>query len=243
MSRTCPPCSSSGPPYPPHVPPVSDGQRPGPPCRPRLPLYSPETFPGLSLRARCETLPSTSLHLFGDLLQILWHWCNGLAGKLHVSVGALSHHNVKRPILLVFVRIIITEMSATALFAVQSRVGNHLRHGQKVRQVECGMPSGVVFPVPAHTHPRSCGGQFANALLCLQHLLLRAHNSHQVLHQVLQGMLHGVRIFRAVILEGPQGRFLRGSQLTGVHCSEWVGFGEVGSVFAGTLTEYQQVRE
>src|SRR5579864_1472058 len=129
MSRISPPCSSSEPQDRRPVPLVFDARHRGPPCRRRLPWGSPGIFLGLFPRARCETWRSPLLHLLDDLLQIFSHRGNGLAGELHFSTGALSHHDVEAVVTLILGGKIITEVRPAALLPFQRRTGNNFRYG------------------------------------------------------------------------------------------------------------------
>src|SRR5262245_42548088 len=117
--------------------------QPGPQCR-RL---------SLAVRLRAERPPavhsSPLLHLLDDRLQMLGHRRNGFARKLHLAAGVFLHDEIERPVRRILLRIIITEMSAAALFPCERATRDGLRHREQVVEIERGVPTRIVLAVAA----------------------------------------------------------------------------------------------
>src|SRR5262245_28807248 len=104
-------------------------------------------------------------------------------------------------------------MPSAALFALDRRTRDRFGYGQKVRQIQRRVPTGVVFPVPMNTH-------FPGPLLetldlrdSTLHILLGSYDPDKVLHSLLKFVLNLIRTLPIVWvprasfkgLEGPAG--------------------------------------
>src|SRR5262249_4253121 len=148
--RTCRPCSSSGRRGRSPSAPESGGRRPAPPCHPTRRSCNPRTPRCSRRRARSGTSRSSarSCGLLNDPLQLGGHFRNRRAGALHLSVASLPDDEIERAELLALLRIIVAEMAAAALAALDGRSDDRFRHGQEVVKIERCVPPGVVLAVP-----------------------------------------------------------------------------------------------
>src|SRR5580704_9886226 len=97
-------------------------------------------------------MSSPLLHLFDNLLLLFGHGRQRIAPDLHRAVRSFVDYEVERSIGRVLLRIIITEMRATAFFAVSGRERNGLRDREQIVQVERGVPAWIVFAIAGDAH-------------------------------------------------------------------------------------------
>jgi hypothetical protein len=97
-------------------------------------------------------------------------------------------------------------VTAAALAALDRRARNRFRDRQQVVQIERGVPARVVLAMPADADPARSITQRPEALERAPHLGLVPHDADQVLHHLLQRVLHLVRALGlAAAREGLQG--------------------------------------
>ena len=107
--------------------------------------------------------------------------------------GPLRTMKLNVPKLRVLVRVVVAEVAAAALAPLDRRARDRLRDGQQVVQVERRVPAGVVLAMAADAdaarRARAAGRDLERAL----HLGLVPHDADEVLHHLLQRVLHLVR--------------------------------------------------
>ena len=108
----------------------------------------------------------------------------------------------------------------------------------RLLQIDRGVPSRVVFAIPAHAHPRRRAPEPAQRLERVLHLALGADDADLRLHHVLQLALQRVRVVAALAdLERPQRRAGRRLRIGEVDRRPTVLLRELRRVLAGTLAE------
>ena len=133
--------------------------------------------------------------LLDNLLLLFGHRRQRLAVDLHRAVRSLVDHEIERAVRRILLRIVVAEMRAAAFLALQGRERDGFGNREQIVQIERGVPAGIVFAIAADAH-------FAGALFQLRdpfqralQLILAADDAHQILHQVLQIVLHLIRAF------------------------------------------------
>src|SRR5215203_3742009 len=86
-----------------------------------------------------------------DLLQFRGHRRNRDAGDLHRSSRSRTNGEVERAERLFLLRVVLPEMPAAALLALEGRAGDGLGYDEKVREILRRMPAGVVLTVARHS--------------------------------------------------------------------------------------------
>src|SRR3954462_11658530 len=87
------------------------------------------------------------LVLLDDLLQFRGHRRNRDTGDLHRSIRSRTNCEVERAERLFLLRVVLPEMPAPALLALERRAGDGLGDDEKVREILRRMPPGVVLTV------------------------------------------------------------------------------------------------
>src|SRR6266516_1659854 len=96
-------------------------------------------------------------------------------------------------------------MPAAALLSRKRRSRDRLGDDEQIVEIERGMPTGVVFAIAADRHIRRAPLERFDARQRLLHLALRAHDTDEILHVLLQRFLDLIwPIGRAGALEGGQ---------------------------------------
>src|SRR5260370_26126823 len=114
---------------------------------------------------------------------------------------ALANGELERSVGWILVRIIVAEMRAAALFALQRRTGDRLGNGQQIVQIQRCVPARIVLAISSYRYRFRPLAQFQNFIQSLFHLVMTADNSDQPLHEILQLVLHLISAF-AVAPEG-----------------------------------------
>src|SRR4051812_37693518 len=94
--------------------------------------------------------------------------------------------------------VVLTEMAAAALLALDCRPRDALGDGQEVAQVKARMPARVVLAMADDTDARSALLEFLNLRQRLLHLVFQTDDADECLHRLLKICLHLVRVLAAV---------------------------------------------
>ncbi len=86
-------------------------------------------------------------------------------------------------------------MSAATFLALDRASRDALRHHQQIAQIECGMPAVVVHAVAVDADVLGAALVFRDLRERLDHLILAARDTDQVLHHILQLVLDLIRRF------------------------------------------------
>ena len=89
-------------------------------------------------------------------------------------------------------------MAAAAFFAVERRAGDGFGNGEQMFQVDRRVPAGVVFAMAVNGDLSCAFLKFAQPVQSLHHFVLAPHDADELLHHLLQIMLHLVRALRRV---------------------------------------------
>ena len=130
-------------------------------------------------------------------------------------------------------------MSAATLFPLERRTRCRFGDDEQILQVERGVPARVVLTVATHAHARRASCQGLDAGQRLLHLMLRAHDAHEILHVFLQRLLDLIgAVRRGRALEGRERCFGGRLYLAFVRDRAPLLARELCGVFACPLTEY-----
>ena len=110
-------------------------------------------------------------------------------------------------------------------------------------QVQRGVPAGVELAVAGHLHLRGAGAELFQAVECADHLVFLAHDPDEVLHHLLQVLLHLERALRRGPVERCQRPLRRGVRLVGVNRTGGVLLRVLRGELAGALAQHEQVGE
>src|SRR5439155_27256528 len=121
------------------------------------------------------------LILVDDPLQLGRHLRNRLTRDRHLATAALANDEVQPPPALDFLRTVFAKMRAPALFSLEARTGDRLRHGEQVSQVERRVPAGVVFTIAAHSDARRAIAEAGQHVERPQHVAVVAHDPDDTL--------------------------------------------------------------
>src|SRR4051812_43252202 len=138
--------------------------------------------------------------------------------------------------------VVLTEVAAAALLALDRRPRDAFGNGQEVAQVEARVPARVVLAMADDTDARGALLELLNLRQRLPHLVFQPDDPDECLHRLLKIRLHFVRILAAVAafewLERCLHRAVNGAV---VYPRLAVLPDEVGGVFTRALSEHDQV--
>src|SRR5207244_4988838 len=180
---------------------VYSRKSPARPSPPQIRNVAVLSRPPLPRRAEAS---SALLILVDDPLQLGRHLRNRLTRDRHLATAALANDEVQPPPALDFLRTVFAKMRAPALFSLEARTGDRLRHGEEVGQVERRVPAGVVFTIAAHSDARRAIAEAGQQVERPQHVALVAHDPDEILHALLQLHLNLVRSFAGSASRRPQ---------------------------------------
>src|SRR5260370_10046928 len=89
----------------------------------------------------CISWFNVLFHLRDDLFQLLGHRWDRCFLDLHLAAGALADDHVDAAEVIALVGVVVTQVPAPPLLAVERRARDGLRHGQQVGQVQRRVPS------------------------------------------------------------------------------------------------------
>ena len=108
------------------------------------------------------------------------HLGNRHAPDLHRAVGGLPGHDVDLAEFRRLVGIVLAEVPAPALLALDRRARDRLRDGQEMAEVERRVPAGVVLAIAADAHALPPLAQPAQRLDGMLHLRLGPDDADEV---------------------------------------------------------------
>ena len=155
--------------------------------------------------------------------------------------GARFDHMIEFRRFLALIRIIVAEVSAAAFLALDGGQRDGFGNRQQVAQIERGMPAGIVFAIAVAPRRWLPFFKLREAYQRALHLFFAAHDADQILHHVLQLVLHFIRGDAAGAVE-------RCERLTGdlIHLLRIDGAGavrfrELRGILAGELAEHEKI--
>ena len=123
----------------------------------------------------------------------------------------------------VLARIVVAELGAAAFLALDRRPRDRFGNRQQVVQVHRRVPAGVVLAIADDLHFRGTGLELFQSFERALHLVFLAHDADQVLHHVLQVVLHLERASLLCAFERLQSPAGRGFDLIVVESMPAVG--------------------
>ena len=172
------------------------------------------------------------------------HPGNRRADDFHPAIRRFADDEIQRAERGVLVGIVLAKVASAAFATLDRRPGDGFRDRQQAVQIQSGVPAGVVLPMPADADAALARTQRIQAVERPLHLRLCSHDPDQIMHHVLQGVLHLIRILaaRAAIegLDRPPGGLL---QLLRVDRTALPALCELRRELAGMLSEDEDVRE
>ena len=161
-----------------------------------------------------------------------------------IPPGVLLHHDVERAELGHLVGIVLAEVAAAAFLPLDGRARDRLGHRQQVPQVDRRVPAGVILAVAFDADARLPLVERRDLHERVLHLGLEADDAHQVLHRLLEILLHLVGILALAAALERHERVLDGLLRRAIVDARLPGLARVlRRVFAGALAEDDQIRE
>src|SRR5262245_7446390 len=192
--------------------------------------------------------PDLEMRLVAHLLlleqrrELRRHRREGLVVESDLSV-LLAQHDVDLPPFGIGERVVVAGVPTPALLAFERGHRDALGYPQHVVQVNGQMPTGVEPAVAGHRKPGRTLLKRLDLLERALELLGRSNDPDQVVHHLLQVLMHRVRVLRALGLERRQRRLAGpGDLLLGYDRPTAAQTGRVlRRVLTGPPAEYQQV--
>src|SRR5438105_12690256 len=244
MTRTFPPCSSSGQRGPAPVRPEWHARRRAPPSLRRRRLHTPSTrraraCRGITARDVARTRSAPFLNDFREIGGDRWL---ALMADGHAR-AFLPNHDLFPCLAFIRLGIIAPGVRAAALGSLQRRARRGLGHDQQGAQIDGRVPAGVVFATARHFGLECTNLQLVELGERGLESQLIADNARMTLHDRLQCRLYGERILTPGPLEGSQGPLHRDVNF-GLGDMGWRSpFGRLGGVQAGAPAEYEQIAQ
>ncbi len=119
----------------------------------------------------------------------------GTSSDLHAAIRGLGHADVAPAPVFALVRIIVAEMAAAALFPLSAARAMISETVNRFRQIERRVPAVVVLAISRRCRPsRRATFSFSMRSIARSISSFAPHDADQVLHHLLQFVLHRVRI-------------------------------------------------
>src|SRR6185312_7823413 len=132
-------------------------------------------------------------HLLDHGFEMLRHRRNRLTRQLHLTAGSLGQYEIEASECRILVRKVIAKVAAAALLSLERRPRHRFRHGEQILEVECRVPTGIVLAVPRYADARRPAFERFDPRHRALHLRRLAHDADEVLHRLLQRLLHLIR--------------------------------------------------
>src|SRR4030095_1116664 len=153
-----------------------------------------------SLRSSPDRCALSGLHslrsslLLDHLFQLCGHIRNLLSHHLHLTVSTAPYDDVHLSETFDLFRIVLAKMTAATLLSLDRGASDRFRNNQEIRQIECGVPAGVVFTIAVYGYLACTLPKRLDFLDRSHHFCLRSHDADKVLHRFLQIVLKAIRI-------------------------------------------------